>query len=520
MKRNITRLLAVVAIGALAIGALAIGANSAAGQDGINRLDEVVPKDGAVKWDASVGVGGNWTVDLGLYFDYTDSTIIRVYKMDGDTPDPNNDTQIAASFENSPTWVNATWGDNESPPDFGANEWYIWMQDFSSDDTRIYGPFNVSIPGIEVRSESSNLNNVGNTIESTITTDVAESERQGVITVNGTTAIPLTSSYIDLAPLEGDSITVDLRDTGSTYADRTVTYASPVYELAYLASVTKNAVNVTFELEDRSGEFDAQTTSFRLEKTIGGEQRQIIGDLFGANGRVTSALVAGDRYRLVVKNEQGDQREFGQYLANIEGDLVELDVGELSLEPAEQGGYYFNAYETNAGSYAGNPPAIRYVWVDDGPNTQSLEVTIYEQGNESNQIHSQRYTDSNEVRTTWLLTTNQSKKSWVVEYNVTRETGDGETMTTTGFQTIGGLGDLNLPVSSQALTAISLGSILLTAGLFGGRLTQIGGIVVVGVAWVFWSIGWLSLPIEFLAAAAVVAVLFKVGTPDSGGIYS
>jgi len=514
-----------LSIAAIAIAVLVGGfvwapyltAGIAGGQQG-GDISYYAPDDGAITWDAEPGDGGNWSVELAAKYKGTQYKYVDFFVLEGDTPSPQTDPKIGGSLVNSPQWVNVTWdgADSNIPPTLHGNEWYIGVDD--TNGYTVYGPFEFTIPAVELRNAETN-NNVGNSdVEAAITTASGRSDTISAARISEQWQIPLTSFYSDLGPID-ESVVIDITDDSGTYGDRTVTYNEPETGIAWLAA-TGEAVNVTFRLKDRSGAFPQETTSVELTKTIDGQQRQMVGDIFGATDTVTTQLVADDRYAIRVVNEDGDTREYGQYLANVENDLVELEVGQIGISPEEPDDYLFQAFETTVvGKKDGEHPAIKFRYLDGANATDSLEVVIHEHRNESNQLWSKTYTGADEVQRTIRLTENESEKNWVVNYNATR-TIDGETQSEEGFVVVGGLSDVSLPVSSQALQAVSLGSILLLAGLFGGRLSQIGGIVVVGVAWVFHSIGWLSLPFEFLVAAAVVAVLFKVGTPDSGGIYS
>lgn len=493
-----------------------------AGQSVDQRITETKPDGGAVLWDAEDEAGGNWTIDLAAYHDSSDLTVINFKVMEGDNPDPGNDPTIYQYSASGYEWVNTTWGDgsnDEPPPELHNNEWYIYAEDYwDNQKNAIYGPYTATVPAVETRNAETNGNVGRSSIEATVTTASGESDTITAEYVSDQWQIPLTSIASTLGPIN-ESVILDITDDSGTYGDRTVTFDDPKTGIAWLAA-SGEAVNVTFRLKDRTGEFPQETTNVELTKTIDGQQRQMVGDIFGATDTVTTQLVADDRYAIRVVNEDGDTREYGQYLANVENDLVELEVGQIGIEPEEADDYLFRAFETTAmTANSGEQPAIKFQYLDGANATDSLEVVIHEHRNESNQLGSKTYTDVDEVQRTIVLRGNKSEKNWAVNYNATR-TIDGETQSEEGFVVVGGLSDVSLPVSSQALQAVSLGSILLLAGLFGGRLSQIGGIVVVGVAWVFHSIGWLSLPFEFLVAAAVVAVLFKVGTPDSGGIYS
>lgn len=91
---------------------------------------------------------------------------------------------------------------------------------------------------------------------------------------------------------------------------------------------------VTFELVDRSGRFDANQTALRLERQINGTWATVTTGIFGANDRVTRVLEENATYRVEVQNTQfGERREFGRHVPRIEGEFVQLEVGSIELLP-------------------------------------------------------------------------------------------------------------------------------------------------------------------------------------------
>jgi hypothetical protein len=519
MRRNLllVGVLAAVLVGlSLPLGAAATSSTTASSAQSIPNIPakNPSPTGGEVIWEPSGTGSGDFMVNVS--FNATSRGSFVVFKPDTfGEKDVNNDTSVGNIFGSGTHTFNM----NANP---GENQWYIYH--YGTGETSPM--YSYRIPAVELRDSEGNFE-VSSAIpfEGSITT--ASGDRATVDNIGGgpagTNVLPLTDGYTELGELD-EPITLDVTASGSfDYADRTVSYSEPVYEYVWLANETKPTINTTFALDDRTnGQFDPATTSLQITRSynVSGdvEQRQVIGDVFGANGRITSTLLEDNRYRVQVSNEDGDTRGFGMYLANTDNDFVELQIGEISINPEQVGDYYFNAEDWTYTSSSTDFPGIEFYYSDNANATESLKVTVHEQGNENVQIFKETYTDANEVREQFLYSNgSNAKKSWVVEYNATR-TVDNETVTVTGFQTIGDLAELKPPVSDQMLQALALGSILLVAGLFGGTLSQIGGVVVVAIAWVLYAIGWLTIPISFLLAAATIAVLYLVGSPDSGGM--
>lgn len=149
-----------------------------------------------------------------------------------------------------------------------------------------------------------------------------------------------------------------------------------------------------------------------------------------------------------------------------------------------------------------------------GENFTSLSVTAFEQGNESNEFVNESYTND-----TARTITRQNKNITEVATLVVRgalETSDrDDPVIRTIF--LGELRDLDVPLDNGTLQVFALLSIIAFAGLFGGSLSSVGGVAVVGLAWVLSAIGWLSISPLFLTAAGVIAI-FLAAASSTGGI--
>jgi hypothetical protein len=147
-------------------------------------------------------------------------------------------------------------------------------------------------------------------------------------------------------------------------------------------------------------------------------------------------------------------------------------------------------------------------------NFTSLSVTAFEQGNESNEFVNESYTND-----TARTITRQNKNITEVATLVVRgalETSDrDDPVIRTIF--LGELRDLDVPLDNGTLQVFALLSIIAFAGLFGGSLSSVGGVAVVGLAWVLSAIGWLSISPLFLTAAGVIAI-FLAAASSTGGI--
>jgi len=147
-------------------------------------------------------------------------------------------------------------------------------------------------------------------------------------------------------------------------------------------------------------------------------------------------------------------------------------------------------------------------------NVTQLNVTAFEQGNRSNIIIAESYTSDQARTITRQNSTIAAADTWVVRAELFTSNRT-EPITRRIF--LGDLRTLNVPLDSNTMQVFSLLSIIAVAGLFGGALSAVGGVVVVALAWVLSAIGWLSISPAFLAAAGVIAI-FLAAASRTGGI--
>jgi len=93
-------------------------------------------------------------------------------------------------------------------------------------------------------------------------------------------------------------------------------FISSIYEQQdlYLLSDSRQSVEVTFNLQDFSGDFPQDTTVLVVERPIDGNFTNILGDFFGANGQFPATLHFNERHRLMLLNtETGETRDLGSF---------------------------------------------------------------------------------------------------------------------------------------------------------------------------------------------------------------
>lgn len=503
------RLVVVVALVAVMVGAAGVVSAEIPEEE---RFGNFLPSEGEVVFDATevndelavtllMGVNVSETKDV----TFTDGSGTEIATTEVDPSDTLDFRSVSVEWnESAPA----------GPPQPGENTWTVEVGDHSTTQS-------FTIATLEFLDEGDGSTIPAGDLEEIELSPTDESATEAVSIDENPQ--PLTD--IEFDNLDERQLTADLA-TGDAFLSRSYLLHHPgmadgTFTLA-TANATADILSVTFELTDRSGsDFDLRG-GLQLTKQVGGEDVQVGGDVWGADGRVNERLVADSRYRVSAVNTAGERRSFGDYRATADNDFVEVRIGDVSIAPDQPGDYFFSASLTEL-EENGEQPIIRYRWEDTQGagevGTELLGVTIVEQNNESNELYSQNYAGENatSVQSTVSLTEEQAEKNWIVsyEYQVL-----GEDRVESGFEVVGGISELDIPVSDTLLQTLGIGAILLTAGLFGGTLSRIGGIVVVSVSWMLLWLGILVIPIEFLLAATLVAILFMVGTDDSGGLFT
>lgn len=330
---------------------------------------------------------------------------------------------------------------------------------------------------------------------------------------------------IDLAGLPSTgSIVVDLNANG--YYPRT-TLLTDISEQrsAYLLNDSVSTVRPAFRIVDRTQSFPADDSRLIVKRPISSDNDTadfvtIVGDTFGANERVTPTLERDQRYRVLVESPQGEQRSFGNFLADEDNELVELDIGEIDIGSPGEAGYALTAQTITMEVEDDNGETVEREYVrisyrDTEDLTSELRVEIYQHHNESNSIFGPAVVDSpGDYQETVEIPTDQEDVSrWVVDYEIDR---DGETIT--GQKGVGGLGGLDIPVSGTLLQVVGLYGLLLLAGLFGGAAGRTGAVVLVLVAWPLRMLGIIGVPWTALLLAGMAALFFKLGERGASGV--
>lgn len=299
------------------------------------------------------------------------------------------------------------------------------------------------------------------------------------------------------------------RAQASGWGTRTVIIDS-IYnqQSMFLVNTTNmNTVEVRFKLDDRTGNFDETESEVLILKAIElngtTKFRRVVADEFGVEG-VTTDLTE-DRYRIKVRNKQGDTRVLGWYRATV-SETVTLEVGELSFSAGGPDTYQWDAKFQNTSS-----PHISINYSDISEETGDMDIVIYERGNRTNNTI---YNDTiagphGNISVTQPLTTNQTEKTWVVKWESTR---NGESIS--GKRVVGKRTGLLGGLSDIWKHTISVGLLIVIGGLFGGVRAELGAMIVTIFALILWFIKWLpaEIGIGVLLLALAIPLLYKISS--------
>lgn len=276
-------------------------------------------------------------------------------------------------------------------------------------------------------------------------------------------------------------------------------------EIYLLNSSYSDVAEVRFKVSDQTGQFDEPEVLIEKPIEKGGNTtwKRIVGDDTGVAG-LTTNLDKNARYRIIVR-QGSNSRMLGSYTNPI-SETVDLQVGSLSFEHGNASGYLWDAtYQNQTGSHQ-----IQFNYSDSDNQTENLEVVIYERGNESNELVTKSYSGPvGEVSFTEPITENESENTWVVNFTAERggEQISGEVLA--GKQRALGTG-----LADIWLHSLSVGLLIVVAGLFGGLNARVGAIVVPLLAGIFWFLGMLPAAVGagVIILALAIAIFYNVNS--------
>jgi hypothetical protein len=328
-------------------------------------------------------------------------------------------------------------------------------------------------------------------VDGTFFSDDSIVDRQGI-----------TGGTIDMSGLQvSESWIIRVEPSSDNFTTRTL-WVNNIYEQQSIYLLNKSAfstVDSRFVLEDPGAEYDSQSI-LKIQKPINTssqtEWQTVHSDAFGAEG-VTAELQQGQRYRLKVRNEQGNEQIVGPYRADVsETVTVEPGAPVIEIEDFNEGWGATAELRNNT---------LEYVYNDTDQETDKLTVWIHERGNVSNRlVANATYFDLGEASAQHTLTVDEKAKVWDVVFIIERN-GETKTQRETVQNRPSGLFGA-IPDNWRLM--IGLGSLFLLAGVFSLLNAAVGAVVVSLVGGLWWWVG--LLPGATSGIAVVLALLLSV----------
>jgi len=293
-----------------------------------------------------------------------------------------------------------------------------------------------------------------------------------------------------------------------------------IYEQSaiYLLPDNASTVESRFQIDDPTGEFQAGTTEVLVQRSVERDfdgdgdlesrYTTVAADEAGVAGFTTS-LEEEARYRLVVRNQQGDTRVLGSYTATV-SETVVLEPTPLGVELGNETAYNATARQVNTST----GDQLIFEFADGSGETTDLTLSIWEQGNVSNTPSGfENITFGGPLGTAKHvepLEPSEADTTWIVRYEATRSGNEiaGEFVVGPNIQSpfSGGV-----PQWLQHATAIV--TLILVAGLFSQLNSGVGAVTTAMVGGGFWWLGFLPPA----AGGAVVIALFAAIIYKAGG---
>jgi hypothetical protein len=423
-------------------------------------------------------------------------------------------------------------GDSDFPDDEVTVEFYVDETSVGSDTVTSNGTASVSVSDIDAGSHTwtaEATDEFGATDSATYELNIPSTlyirdEENPEELVNGTNVNVNVTFYgddetitrstsdgtIDLTGLPVDQTLVATASADGWQDRRILIRDLSRQQSMFLLDENTTSSAITFRLEDNTGSFSPSSSQLIIQRSMnhsetnGSEWQAVSGDYFAADQTFKSTLETGQRYRIVVRNDDGDQRVLGSYTPDGD-ETTTLTVGTIVWNPEEGENVIFDA------ELKQDDNQLTLEYNDTAGTTDRLEIVVYERGNESNVIYETTEFDISEYKDTLPLTENESGMNLVVEVQGYRPSED--------FNTTVQLGEIpnqDVPLDSKWLSLLGQLTIVGVAGLVAGVLHRTGGLIVVSVAFALSWFGWVFIHPAALGFAGMLA-LFSAVKPLGGG---
>jgi hypothetical protein len=385
----------------------------------------------------------------------------------------------------------------------GRNEWYVNLESQGDGETAQSSTFVFRTPGFvsiydgAVTPGTTNLNLINQQVNVTIQSIDSDYRRETTVSAG---------QRLDLEGAPDERLffqynTTDYAVRRSTYDEIGKNRSTVMAPAPQSGQTGDNRTYVQrFRLRDQTGQFAAAESVITFEQYVNGRWRPVIERSVNSNAVINPVLQDEEKYRVRVRNRQGDVRDLGTF----EGDLETApSILTLTVEDARAD---FDPVISNLGWSANvtrtseDPAAIELAINTSNDTTiNATSVKIYEYNNESNVLYQNDYGLVNELFVRRQLSDEQNDKRWVVKWN---GTVDGERV---GQQrVVGPQVIIDIGLSAFWRKTFGTAALVVMAGFFGGKRSQIGAVVLPLVAGMLWFIGWLD---PVIGGGAIVLAL-------------
>jgi hypothetical protein len=232
----------------------------------------------------------------------------------------------------------------------------------------------------------------------------------------------------------------------------------------------------------------------------------VAGGVLGENREYSTTLERGVRYRLVVANQQGEQRQLGSIVPERPR-VFNLQITGLDFTGDTAGaGAVINTSSEVSGSGASKTKTLTFALIDETNETTSVEGDIHERGDPSNQLTSFSASASDLPAGTFVFKTTVSgadaNTSWVANYSYSRL---GEQ--SSGVKPFAGNRfDVDFPLEAGWQSIFGVGLLMMLAGVFSVSNARIGALIIPGAALLLFQLGFLSGTVSLLGIGLAFSV--------------
>jgi hypothetical protein len=416
--------------------------------------------------------------------------------------DASDDSQIGSTTLNANGTASVTWSGAVG----GSNSYYWIIEDNYGESVQTQ-EFGFKLPDeLRIYQETSPNKLIQSGINVEVTffaadTVITRSTSDGVLNL---TNLPVTDQFVVRAN----------PDSGGYLSRRIVITSITEQQEIYLLNSSKSGVttaDTTFQLQDSTGSFGASETRLFIKRPIRKDYdgdgnsttrfQTVSADVFGATARYPTTLQDTARYRLVVRNEDGNSRTLGAFRPDGSR-IYNVPVGQVSLS----GGDSTFSFQTRIEEQDGNE-VLKIIYRDEEGLTESLNWSVHVRGNESRVISTGVEPGPINTYVATVDINDSAERSYNTTFEIVR---DGETVQ--GSDLSGGItafaGDW--PIEQRWLSLLGYIAIVAMGGLMVIVNGRLGALATAGFAILLTMAGIVAIPTPLLGAAAMTAVLFNV----------